>query len=133
MFCFFFNDILVYSQSLADHLIHLRAVLNGLLQNQLYAKKSKCSFGYSEVEYLGHIMSSEGVKIDPKKVLAMQQWPTPTCVKALRDFLGLMGYYRKFIMNYSLIATPLTNLLRKDVCDGLLRLIMPFNISRPLS
>ena len=124
---------MVYSQSLADHLIHLRAVLNGLLQNQLYAKKSKCSFGYSEVEYLGHIMSSEGVKTDPKKVLAMQQWPTPTCVKALRDFLGLMGYYRKFIMNYSLIATPLTNLLRKDVCDGPLRLIMPFNISRPLS
>ena len=80
---------MVYSQSLADHLIHLRAVLNGLLQNQLYAKKSKCSFGYFEVEYLGHIMSSEGVKIDPKKVLAMQQWPTPTCVKALRVFWGL--------------------------------------------
>ena len=110
----FFDDILVYSKSLADHLDHLRVVLSVLLQNQLYAKRSKCTFGCSKVKYLGHIVSSEGVKIDPKKVLAMQQWPTPTCAKALRGFLGLIGYYIKFIKNYGLIAAPLTNLLKKD-------------------
>ena len=73
----FFDDILVFSKNLHDHLIHLRAILEVLLKHQLFAKKTKCVFGCSEVEYLGHVISGEGVKVDPKKTAAMQHWPRP--------------------------------------------------------
>ena len=104
---------MVYSKSLADHLDHLKAVLSVLLQNQLYAKRSKCTFSYSKVEYSGHIVPSKGVKTNSRTVLTMQQWPTIS-VKALRGFFGLTGYNRKFIRNYGLIVAPLTFLLKKD-------------------
>ena len=110
----FFDDILVYSQCLDDHLDHLKTVLNIMLSHKLYAKRSKCVFGSSEVEYLGHNISSKGVKVDPKKTAAMQQWLVPTTVKALRGFLGLTSYYKKFIKEYGTIAKPLTDLLKKD-------------------
>ena len=77
----FFNDILVFSSCLEDHLSHLRIVLDNLLSNQLYAKKSKCVFGWSEVEYLGHIIFGDGFKVDLKKIMAMQQWPIPPLLK----------------------------------------------------
>ena len=82
----FFDDILVFSKNLHDYLIHLRAVLEVLLKHHLFGKKTKCVFGYFEVEYLGHVISGEGVKADPKKIAAMQHWPRPQNVKALRDF-----------------------------------------------
>ena len=110
----FFNDILVYSRSLSDHLGHLRLVLETLAKHQLYAKKSKCMFAWEEVEYLGYLISSEVVKTDPKKTAVIQQWPIPRDVKALRAFLGLIGYYRKFMKGYGQIAAPLTALLKKD-------------------
>ena len=89
-------------------------MLDALLLHQLYAKKSKCVFGCSKVEYLGHIISSKSVQTDPKKTSTMQQWPVPTSVKALRGFLRLTRYYRKFIKGYGSIAQPLTNFLKKD-------------------
>ena len=90
----FFDDILVFSHYLTDHLTHLRIVLEVLVTHQLYAKMSKCVFGCNEVEYLGHIISREGVRADPKKTSAIVQWPIPINVKALRGFLGFTGYYR---------------------------------------
>ena len=85
-----------------------------LLDNKLYAKRSKCVFGCVEVEYLSHLSFSQGVRTDPRKTEAMLQWPIPTSVKALRGFLGLTGYYRKFVKDYCLIVAPLTALLKKD-------------------
>ena len=110
----FFDDILVFSPTLELHLRHLRSVLELLQQHQLYAKKSKCAFGCPEVEYLGHIISGQGVSTDPRKIAGMEAWPIPTSLKALKGFLGLTGYYRKFIKNYRQIANPLTALLRKN-------------------
>ena len=89
----FFDDILVFSKTLDNHVSHLQLVLEVLLKNQLFAKMSKCVFGCNEVEYLGHLISGEGVRTNPKKTKAMQNWPTPISVKALRGFLGLTGYY----------------------------------------
>ena len=105
------------SSTLEQHLEHLRIVLELLQQHQLYAKRSKCVFGCPEVEYLGHIISDQGVSANPRKTTDMVTWPTLTSVKVLKGFLGLTSYYRKFIKNYVLIAAPLTALLRKNVFD----------------
>jgi hypothetical protein len=110
----FFDDILIYSKSWEDHVQHVDKVLQLLKEKQLYAKPSKCFFGVKEVEYLGHIVSHEGVKVDPNKIKAMMDWPIPKTLKNLRGFLGLIGYYRKFVQNYGRIATPLMELTKKD-------------------
>nr|XP_043637841.1 uncharacterized protein LOC122608824 [Erigeron canadensis] len=110
----FFDDILVYSQNREDHIRHLEQVLLIMQENKLFAKESKCVFGGRAVEYLGHITSKEGVKTDPARIEAVQQWPTPKTIKQLRGFLGLAGYYRRFIRSFGLIAKPLTDLLKKD-------------------
>lgn len=110
----FFDDILVYSANLQEHLWHLEVVLGILRQNQLYAKEDKCSFARQSVEYLGHVITREGVATDPRKISAIKEWPTPKNIRQLRGFLGLSGYYRRFIRNYGQISRPLTTLLKRD-------------------
>lgn len=109
----YLDDILIYSKTREEHIQHLRQVLDRLRQHSLYAKLSKCEFLQSEVSFLGHIIGKDGVKMDPRKVSAIQQWPPPNNVHELKSFLGLAGYYRKFIANYSNISAPLTELTKK--------------------
>ncbi|XP_066351740.1 uncharacterized mitochondrial protein AtMg00860-like [Miscanthus floridulus] len=110
----FFDDILIYSQTWAEHLRHLRVVLTALRQQQLFVKRSKCAFGEPSVSYLGHIISASGVAMDPAKVQAIRDWPIPRSARAVRGFLGLAGYYRKFVHNYGAVAAPLIALLKKE-------------------
>lgn len=110
----FMDDILVYSKSWAEHLHHLRCVLQLLQEHQLCTKLSKCSFAAPQLEYLGHIISAVGVATNPDKIQVMLQWPVPTNLTELRGFLGLTGYYRKFIKSYGILAKPLTVLLQKN-------------------
>jgi len=110
----FFDDILIYSKSWEDHLYHLTCILDILRTNHLFVRRDKCSFGQQRVNYLGHFIEKNGVAVDPAKIQAMLVWPRPSNLKALRGFLGLTGYYRKFIEHYGTIARPLTQLLKKD-------------------
>jgi hypothetical protein len=110
----FFDDILIYSASWADHLRHLRAVLTELRRQHLFVKRSKCAFGVTSVPYLGHIIKETGVAMDPTKVKAIHDWPVPKSTRAVRGFLGLAGYYWRFVLNYGAIAAPLTALLKKE-------------------
>ena len=111
----FIDDILVYSGSLEEHLEHLRIVLQTLRERQLYVKLSKCQFWLDRVAFLGHVISVEGVSVDPQKIEVMVSWKPPKNVSEVRSFLGLVGYYRKFVEGFSRIAAPLTKLTRKDV------------------
>jgi len=106
---------LIYSKSSQEHAQHLRIVLSILREKQLFAKFSKCEFWLSEVKFLGHVISQGGVAVDQSKVEAVQNWTRPNNVLEVRSFLGLAGYYRRFIMKFSQIALPLTRLTRKDV------------------
>jgi hypothetical protein len=110
----FFDDILIYSKTWTDHLTHVDQVLHLLSQHQLFLKQSKCAFGASEVEYLGHLVGKDGIRVDPKNIEAMQYWLHPKTLKILRGFLGLTGYYRKFVKKYGKIAAPITALLKKN-------------------
>ena len=110
----FIDDILIYSKSVQEHEQHLRVVLEKLRVHKLYAKFSKCEFWLEKVAFLGHILTIEGVAVDPEKVEAVSNWQQPTSASEIRSFLGLAGYYRRFIEGFSKIARPMTELLRKD-------------------
>ncbi|GMJ07741.1 hypothetical protein HRI_004443300 [Hibiscus trionum] len=109
----FFDDILVYSPTWQSHLAHLRTVLEVLKDHQLFSKLSKCFFGQEQVEYLGYIISAQGVATDYSKIAAMKEWPLPHKLKSLRGFLGLTYYYRKFIKILGEISRPLIQMLKK--------------------
>ena len=111
----FIDDILVYSKSEEEHAEHLRIVLRVLKENQLCAKLSKCEFWLREVSFLGHVISKGGIAVDPSKVDAVLQWELPKSVFEVKSFLGLAGYYRRFIEGFSMLAFPLTQLTRKGL------------------
>jgi hypothetical protein len=96
----FFDDILVYSNNLSNHLLHVQQVLEVLQSNQLYVKRSKCQFVVPEIAYLGHLISYDGVRDDPSKLAAMDNWPIHHNIKSLRGFLSLTDYYQKFVQGY---------------------------------
>lgn len=104
----FFYDILVYSHTMEAHSKYLEAVLEILVQNQFYANKKKCYFGSTKIAYLGHEISAEGVSAGPSKVADMISWQQPKIITELRGFLGLTGYYRRFVAGYGKVAKPLT-------------------------
>jgi hypothetical protein len=111
----FIDDILVYSKNDDEHTEHLHIVLQRLRDHRLYAKLSKCDFWLREIKFLGHTISLDGISVDPEKVQEVMNWKPPTTVRQIRSFLGLTGYYRQFISDFSRIAKPMTELLKKGV------------------
>ena len=105
----------MYSKDAQEHKHHLRIVLQTLRENQLFAKLSKCEFWLKEVSFLGHIVSAEGIRVDPVKIEVVMNWKPPRNVTEVRSFLGLTCYYRRFVQGFSVIASSLTRLLRKGV------------------
>ncbi|XP_061357447.1 uncharacterized protein LOC133301768, partial [Gastrolobium bilobum] len=110
----FIDDILIYSKTEEEHVGHLRTVLQVLKEKKLYAKPSKCEFWLKSVKFLGHVISAEGVAVDPNKIEAVLDWERPKTVTEVRSFLGLAGYYRRFIKGFSTMVLPLTRLTRKE-------------------
>ena len=111
----FIDNILVYSQDRENHDAHIRVVLETLRKEQLYAKLNKCEFWLNEVFFLGHIVSKEGIRVDPNKIEVVVEWKPPRNVTEIHSFLGLAGYYRRFVKGFSMIVAPMTRLLQNDV------------------
>jgi hypothetical protein len=111
----FIDDILIYSKNEEEHAQHLRVVLTRLREHQLYAKFSKCVFWLEEIQFLGHVLSARGIAVDPSKVKDILEWKPPTTVHQVRSFLGLAGYYHRFIPDFSKLVKPITGLLKNDI------------------
>jgi hypothetical protein len=110
----FIDDILVYSRSEEEHEEHLHLALQKFQENRLYAKLSKCEFWMKQVAFLGHVISKGGISVDPSKVQDILSWNAPTSISDIQSFLGLAGYYRRFIEGFSKIRKLMTKLLEKD-------------------
>jgi hypothetical protein len=111
----YFDDILIYSKSIEEHLEHLRAIFDALCAARLFGNMEKCTFCTQRVSFLGYVVTPQGIEVDSSKVEAIQDWPTPTTVTQIRSFLGLAGFYRRFVRDFSSIATPLHELTKKGV------------------
>jgi hypothetical protein len=135
----FFDDILIYSSTYTEHLQHLATVLAILQRDKWQVKMSKCAFAQEQVAYLGHVISGAGVATDNTKIQSISSWPVPSNLKELRGFLGITGYYRKFINHYAIINKPLTQLLKKgtlfiwtDITDTAFRTLRQALVSAPV-
>ena len=111
--CIYIDDIVVFSKTLEEHLEHLKIVLDLLRQNKLYGKMSKCKFLKPQMELLGHVVSQDGIQVDPKKVQVVKEWKASKNVHEVRCFLGMCNYYRRFIERYAHIVASITKLLKK--------------------
>ena len=111
----FIDDILIYSPTEEAHREHLRVVLSTLREHRLYAKYSKCAFWLREVKFLGHVVSKSGIAVDPSKIEAVTDWERSKSIFEIRSFLGLDGYYHRFVQDFSRLAAPMTRLTRKGV------------------
>jgi len=110
----FIDDILIYSKNREEHTNRLRMVLEVLREHQLYGKLSKCKFWIEEVQFLGHVISAQGIAVDPSKIEIVLKWERPQTVTEVRSFLGLVGYYRRFVEGFSKMVSHLIQLTRKD-------------------
>ncbi|CAI7877544.1 unnamed protein product [Closterium sp. NIES-54] len=110
----YLDDILIYSKNMKEHVEHLRKVFEILRKNKFYVKLSKSEFALKKVQFLGHMVSAEGVHVDPRKIEAVKKWKVPENMKELQQFLGFTNYYNRFVPQYAKIAAPLTDLLKKD-------------------
>ena len=108
----YLDDILIFSRSWEEHLQHIQQVLNTLRQHQLYANLEKCSFGMTQIQYLGYIVDEHGVHVDPAKIQVIRDWPAPTTLTELRSFLGLANFYRRFVLGFSHIAWALSQVTK---------------------
>ncbi|GJZ32484.1 putative reverse transcriptase domain-containing protein [Tanacetum coccineum] len=111
----FIDDILIYSKNKKEHEEHLKAILELLKKEELYAKFSKCEFWIPKVQFLGHVIDSQGIHVDPAKIESIKDWASPKTPTEIRQFLGLVGYFRRFIEGFSKVAKPMTKLMQKKV------------------
>ena len=109
----YFDDILVYSKNLDEHINHLHCVLGVLRKEKLYANLKKCSFCMDKVVFLGYVVSAKGIEVDEEKVKAIKEWPTPKSITEVRSFHGLASFYRRFVKDFSTLAAPLTEIVKK--------------------
>jgi hypothetical protein len=135
----FIDDTLVYSKTVEEHEVHLRLVLDKLWEYMYYAKLKKCAFWLSEVAFLGHVINQDGIIVDPKNVASVVKWQRPTTVTEVQSFLGLAGYYRRFVQNFSSIAKSMTKLTMKGVpfvwtkdCEASFRTLKERLVSGPI-
>jgi hypothetical protein len=111
----YFDDILIYSKSLEEHLEHLRVVFNALCDARLFGNLAKCTFCTDQVVFLGYVVTAQGIEVDPTKIEAISSWPQPKMVTQVRSFLGLARFYRRFVKDFGSIVAPLNELTKKDV------------------